>query len=955
MSFTAGSILGHYKVLEQIGAGGMGEVFKASDTRLERPVALKILPAHLVADSDRVRRFVGEAKAASALNHPHIITIYEIGEVEAVGSDSGHADGNSSPVHYIAMEYVSGGTLHTKIHRERMGLKKLLEYFAQAADGLAKAHAAGIVHRDLKPDNIMITEDGYAKILDFGLAKLVEPAPVDQSNIDSREAETAMMEQTRPGMVMGTIGYMSPEQAQGKPVDPRSDIFSFGCILYEAATGHNPFRGDSVIDSLHKIVYSQAPAISDNNPDAPSELQRITRKCLAKDPADRYQSIKDIAIDIRDLIKEYDSLPRSSGAAIPQAGGGTQIHPSVTAEHTPQSSATFPPVFVTGTNEALASGQVSAVTQPAKSSRRWLAIGGALIALIAIATVFYLILGRKADNPAGPAFQNASITKLTSTGRSVGALISPDGKYVVHILNEAGKQGLWVRQTATSSNVPVVAPDDGNFVGLTFSNDGNYVYFVKGERGATVRSLYQVPVLGGSHKKLIEDVDSAITFSPDGKQFAFVRHSTGESALLVVNADGSGERKLLTYKQPDVFLSLAWSPDGKVIAASTRKVSGGFRSELVAVQVADGSEKVIGTQKWRGIGGVAWLADGRSLVISAVDQTPGSGQFQIWQLSYPEGEPRRITNDLNNYAGVSASADSSTLVTVQSDAVTNIWVAPAGDATRARQITSGSSRYNQISFTGDGRRLVYLSDASGTADIWVMDVDGKNQKQLTSDAGANVFAAASPDGRYIVFDSNRAGNLMTFNVWRMGTDGSNPRQLTQGEGEYFPTCSADGQWVLYTPIGANGTPSLWKVPIDGGEPVKLSDRLALRAAVSPDGKWIACQSVSDPPASKPKIAIFPFEGGPPAKLLDVPFTQQIQFRWSADGKDILYLDDKDGVTNIWSQSVASGAPKQVTNFTSDQIFSFDWSRDGKQLACARGVVTTDVILLKDQRRTDDRP
>jgi serine/threonine protein kinase/Tol biopolymer transport system component len=955
MSFTTGTILGHYKVLEQIGAGGMGEIFKASDTRLDRPVALKILPAHLVTDSDRVRRFVGEAKAASGLNHPHIITIYEIGEVESGGSDPNHVDSFAGLVHYIAMEYVSGATLHVKIHREHIELKKLLEYFAQAADGLAKAHGVGIVHRDLKPENIMITDDGYAKILDFGLAKLIEPgAPADQSSEDAREAATAMMEHTRPGMVMGTIGYMSPEQAQGKPVDPRSDIFSFGCILYEAATGQKPFQGDSVIDSLHKIVYSQAPAIRDNNPDAPAELQRIIRKCLAKDPAERYQSIKDIALDLRDLIKEYDSLPRPSGPSIPQPGS-TQTHPSITAQHSTQFSAIGAQVAVTGPNEALSSGSVSAITQSPGGTRRWIALGGVLIAIAAIAIALYLILDRRPDDLGGPVFQNAAITKLTSTGRSAGAVISPDGKYVVHILNEAGKQGLWVRQTATSSNAPVVPPDDGNFVGVTFSNDGNYVYFVKGEKGATIRSLYQVPVLGGSPKKLIEDVDSAITFAPDGKRFAFVRHSTAESALLIVNADGSGEQKLLSYKQPDLFQQLAWSPDGSVIAASTRKLSGGFRAEAVAVQVSDGSEKTIGTQKWRGIGGIAWLAGGHSLAICAVDQTPGSGQFQVWQLAYPTGQPRRITNDLNNYAGVSLSSDSSTLVTVQSDAVTNIWVAPGGDAARARQITSGSSRYNQISFSSDGRRLVYLSDASGTADIWVMDSDGKNQKQLTSDAGVNAYAAVSPDGRYIVFDSNRAGNLMAFNVWRMGVDGSSPRQITQGEGEYFPACSADSQWVIYTPLSANGNATLWKIPIDGGDPVQLSDRLALRAAVSPDGKWIACQSIGDPPNPRPKIAIFPFEGGQPAKLLDIPFTQQIQFRWSADGKAILYLDDREGVSNVWSQPVAGGAPRQVTNFTADRIFSFDWSRDGKQMACARGVVTTDVIMLKDPRRAEARP
>ncbi|MEK6320486.1 MAG: protein kinase [Acidobacteriota bacterium] len=941
MSFTTGSTLGHYQILEPIGVGGMGEVYKAIDTKLDRAVALKILPAALVTDSDRVRRFIGEAKAASALNHPHIITIYEIGEVQP------EAENTQSVAHYIAMEYISGTTLHLKIHREHLELKKLLEYFAQTADGLAKAHSAGIVHRDLKPENIMVTEDGYAKILDFGLAKLIEAVePAAPSGADPGEAATAVMDKTRPGVVMGTIGYMSPEQAQGKLVDQRSDIFSFGCILYEAATRHKPFQGDSVIDSLHKIVYGQAPPIGNVNPDAPAELQRIIRKCLAKDPAERYQSIKDIAIDLRDLIKEYDFQPRVSGMHAAQTTL-SQGHAQVTTQHAAQLAVTEAQPVVTVPSAAVPSGPVSGIAQASTGNGRRIAIVAGLLLLAVIAAIsVYFIFGQKQSRITGPAFQNTTLSKLTSTGRALGAVISPDGKYVVHIVNEAGKQGLWVRQTATSSNVQIVAPDEGNYIGVTFSRDGNYVYFVKGDKGSNIRSLFQVPVLGGTLRKLIDDVDSPISFSRDGKRFAFVRHSTSESAVIIVNADGSGEQKLVTYKIPDLFLQVAWSPDDKAIAAATRKVTGGFRYEMVALQVSDGSEKVVGSQKWLAIDCFAWLADGSTLVLSAVDQTPGSRQLQIWQLTYPDGKAKRITNDLNNYAGVSLAADSGSLVTVQADAVTNLWVAPDGDVSRARQITSGSGRYSQISLTPDGR-LLYISDASGTADIWVMDADGKNQRQLTSDDGVNVFPAVSLDGRYVVFDSNRGANPATFNIWRMGLDGSNPRQLTQGEGEYFPTCSPDGKWVVYTPVSSGGKLSLWKIPIDGGDPVQINERVSVKPAISPDGKWIAFQTTGDQPTSGPKLAIVPFDGGQPLKLLDVPLAQ---FRWSADGKAILYLDDKEGVSNIWSQALDGGAPKQLTKFPADQIFSFDWSRDGKMIVCSRGVVTTDVVLIKDNGR-----
>jgi len=321
--------ISHYRITKKLGQGGMGEVYKAEDLILSRSVALKILPAHLVEDPDRVRRFVNEAKASSALNHPHIVTIYEIGRVQADGKPEPLSEsdipGQSSAtdlralaipagpgtIYYIAMEFLDGATLHVQIHQKEESLKKLLESLTQAADGLAKAHAAGIIHRDLKPENIMVTEDGYTKILDFGLAKLVEPEPPAGAAgaAEIGEAATAMTEQTRPGMVMGTVGYMSPEQVQGQPLDQRSDIFSFGCILYEAATRRRPFAGDSMIDSLHKIVYTQIPPIVQFNPHAPAELQRIVRKCLAKEPAGRYQSTKDLANDLRELVKEFDFLP----------------------------------------------------------------------------------------------------------------------------------------------------------------------------------------------------------------------------------------------------------------------------------------------------------------------------------------------------------------------------------------------------------------------------------------------------------------------------------------------------------------------------------------------------------------------------------------------------------------------------------------------------------------------
>src|SRR5262252_1214509 len=308
---VVGTKLGRYQIRSKIGEGGMGEVYLAEDTQLHRKVALKVLPADLASNRNRMRRFEQEAHAAAALNHPNIATIHEIGE--------------SAGVNFIAMEFIDGATLREKIHREHTELRKLLRYLQQVAEGLAKAHAAGVVHRDLKPDNVMITRDGYAKILDFGLAKLTEQTRSPDVEAPAAEAPTAVMQQplSKPGVVMGTVGYMSPEQAQGKPVDQRSDIFSFGCILYEAATGQRAFESESTIDTLHKIIHAPVSLVRDVSPSAPADLTRIVRRCLAKDPDERYQSIKEAAIELRDVRRELEGAEELETTVPPSSVGST--------------------------------------------------------------------------------------------------------------------------------------------------------------------------------------------------------------------------------------------------------------------------------------------------------------------------------------------------------------------------------------------------------------------------------------------------------------------------------------------------------------------------------------------------------------------------------------------------------------------------------------------------------
>jgi serine/threonine protein kinase/Tol biopolymer transport system component len=928
MSIPGGVQIAHYEILSELGAGGMGEVYLAQDARLKRKVALKILPADVASDEDRMRRFTQEAEAAAALSHPNIAHIYEIGEKDGT--------------HFISMEYVDGVTLARKIHGEKTPLRKLLKYLTQVAEGLAKAHAEGIVHRDLKPDNIMVARDDYAKILDFGLAKLVEPQrPKGAGGGASSEVATALMAQhSTPGMVMGTVGYMSPEQAQGRvrEIDHRSDIFSFGCILYEAATGRKAFEGKDPLDSLHKIVHAPAPPIRDVNPDAPQDLQRIVRRCLAKEPDRRYQSIKDVAIELDELRREMKSAEETGLSYSPDEGQdsrASEIGDGTTSlgdkKAAPTAGAVAPP---TSSAEYL-SGKV-------KNHKLGAAVVVALLALLLAGVGFAVYrLTAKRDKPA-LSFQAAKITRLTTTGKASGVGISPDGKYVVHVQIEGGQQSLWVRQVATQSNVQIVAPA-AVFYGdtMTFSPDGNYVYYNITSQEYPQRALFQVPTLGGAPKKLLEHVAaSPVTFSPDGKQFAFVRNVAGEeSALMIANADGTNERKFVAHKTPpETITAPAWSPDGKRIAY----VMGNFDSNdqtVFEAQVADGATKPLTTRRWLRVSRLAWLADGSGLLMLA----PPGQQFiyQIWHLPYPEGEARQLTNDLNDYRGMSLAADSNTLAVVQSETQASIWIMPVGDVSRARPVTSGSRKAdNSPAWTPDGR-IVYHSNASGNDDIWITDADGGNPKQLTANARINQAPAVSPDGTYIVFQTDRTG---VPHLWRMRLDGSDQRQLTNGaSGEQNAQFSPDGRWIVYRTIF--NRPTVWKVPAGGGEPVQLTDKISRLPTISPDGKLVAYLFRPDDNAPW-RIAAAPVEGGEPLKTFDVPGATTY-LRWTPDGRALAFIDTRNGVSNIFAQPLDGGAPKQLTDFKTDSIFSFAFSRDGRQIALSRGTVNSDVVLISN--------
>ena len=484
--------ISHYRIVSPLGAGGMGEVYLAEDKTLGRNVALKILPLDLVRNEDRVRRFEFEARSASQLSHPNIVTIYEIGRhpVRSAGAP------DSEPLHYIAMEVVSGKTLGSLIHEERADLRTLLGYLAQAAEGLAKAHAAGIVHRDLKPGNLMVSADGFTKVLDFGLAKLTERSG-GGADLAGSPTLTAGSE---VGSIVGTAGYMSPEQVAGRPVDTRSDIFSFGCVLYEAATRREPFAASTGVETMHKILNEKPVPVEELNDKAPAELRRLIRRCLAKSPDQRVQSIKDLALELREIVEEYDALSASASSASSIAGAPPAVPP----------------------RRRIATPAFAAV---------------ALLGVAGLAFGLWALFGKRSAPPAA-AFATMRMSTQTSRGDVADATLSTDGRYLAYVAGRLGLTGLRVRQVATGSDVEVLPESEAGVEFPAFSPDGNYLYYLSRKPdNRQYRALYSVPSLGGTPREILFDVDSRVTFSPDGKQVAFWRGVPQKQQNLLVVFD----------------------------------------------------------------------------------------------------------------------------------------------------------------------------------------------------------------------------------------------------------------------------------------------------------------------------------------------------------------------------------------------------------------------------------
>ena len=496
-----------------------------------------------------------------------------------------------------------------------------------------------------------------------------------------------------------------------------------------------------------------------------------------------------------------------------------------------------------------------------------------------------------------------------------------------------------------------IVPDLGGKIGgTTFSHDGEFIYYSLFD--TPLGTLYQVPVLGGVPRRIMAGVTSPVTFSPDGKQLAFVRPSSSESDLIVANSDGTGEHKIATRKLP-VYFSFgggpAWSPDGKTIVCGAGSYSGNLSATLVAVPAEGGPEKTITPQNWVSVSRVLWLGNGAGLIVAAVPELISAGT-QLWYVSYPDGEVRRVTNDLNAYgtSSLGVTADYRTLVTVQAEKSAQLWVVPPGeDAGKARQITNGKYDGDSLAWAANGR-ILYTAPQGEQSDIWSIDADGQTQKQVTTDSYTEGLGCVAADGKHVVFSSNRSGN---FNIWRMDLASGEQKQITHGaEVDSQATCSSDGQWVLFRSL-RQGKSTFWRVSVSGGTPEQLSDKSSTWAAISPDGKLVALRYFDDQ-ANANKIAVIPFGGGDPVKTLDVSASaRDVGLGWTQDSKAVIYADSRgDGLNNgdnIWSFPLDNSPARQLTYFNSGLIFAFQVSPDGKQIALSRGSQTDDVILLRD--------
>jgi serine/threonine protein kinase/Tol biopolymer transport system component len=924
------SLVGHtidrYKLLELIGSGGMGVVYLAHDPRLDRNIALKLLPTSITGDQQRVDRFLQEARAAVAISHQNVAHVYEIGE------DQGW--------HFITMEYVAGHTLRQVMKNGPLDAAQALGIAAQILTALEAAHAAGIVHRDVKPENVIIRQDGFLKVLDFGLAKLVKSGGA-QFRV---EAPFHHSLHTQPELWMGTPDYMSPEQVRRQPVDGRTDVWSLGVVLYEMLMGRRPFSGRTFSEIIVAIL-EQAPGHLDPQVrGVPEALRGVVLKALEKELDRRYQTAGAMLADINRVRKQLGGHDTSREISRPpRPFFPRRLFDTARQRFQTTASAGRVRTFLRSLGGPRAGGP--AVASALRSSP--LKAVGLAILLLLVGAGLYSVPFRRSPGALGGRQFDLRFERLHLSGRIADLALSPDGKYVATVVAQEGKQAIYITELATASELNIAPPSEGGYSGLSFSPNGNYIYYL--ENQAETGTLYRVSKLGGGQRKILTNVNTPVSFSPDGSQIAFVRFNIGEDTpdLVISQADGTSEQALArrTRDDDDVFpvdprgAGPAWSPDGKFLACPT--VSRTHSEQEMNIEVLDakaGTGRRLNSRPWYNISRVTWLADGSGLVLTAADAPDAPAQLVV--LSYPGGEGRRMTNDPNNYRGVSATSDSSVFLALNVEEESSIWRVTLGGGRQSIPLdVSQKKGVMAVTWSPDGH-IIYAVDDGSSINLWARDPRGESTRQLTFDFSKNFRPAVSPDGRVIYFVSTRAGRT---NIWGIDTDGTNPRRLTSGVYEDMPTVSPDGQWVFY-----RTGKSVRKIPAAGGAPVKLFDRSALYPVVSPDGLLIAFFATPQPDGERWELEVSELKSLVPVRSFPLPETV-LPFNglsWTPDGRGLTYVSTLGGAANLWLQPLDGGEPQQLTDFRDAEILSYSWSPQGGEVICVLSVKTYTPVLVR---------